>query len=143
MVYVRMYSQSMNNLKTKNPQPSAEGAKNMMSQIKQLPESIRKYLPDESYDQPEEELALSHGDFCLPNILIDGSTIQYIDLGRTGIADKWFDIALCYRSLSHNYDGAYGGKSYSGLDDLLLFRKLGLDPDWKKIRYYILLDELF
>ena len=94
-------------------------------------------------NQPEEELVLSHGDFCLPNILIDGSAIQYIDLGRTGIADKWCDIALCYRSLSHNYDGTYSGQSYSGLDDLLLFRKLGLAPDWEKIRYYILLDELF
>ena len=33
------------------------------------------------------------------------------DLGRAGIADKWCDIALCYRSLTHNYDGSYGGRS--------------------------------
>lgn len=94
-------------------------------------------------NQPEEELVLSHGDFCLPNIFFDDTIIQYIDLGRTGIADKWCDIALCYRSLSHNYDGKYGGQSYSGLDDMLLFQKLGLTPNWEKIRYYILLDELF
>lgn len=94
-------------------------------------------------NQPKEELVLSHGDFCLPNLFFDDAVIQYIDLGRTGIADKWCDIALCYRSLSHNYDGKYGGQSYSGLDDLLLFQKLGLAPDWEKIRYYILLDELF
>lgn len=104
------------------------------------PEALLNWLYE---NQPEEELVLSHGDFCLPNLFFDGALIQYIDLARTGIADKWCDIALCYRSLSHNYDGAYGGRSYSGFDDLLLFKKLGLAPDWKKIRYYILLDELF
>lgn len=94
-------------------------------------------------NQPEEELTLSHGDFCLPNLFFDDTVIQYIDLGRAGIADKWCDIALCYRSLSHNYDGKYSGQSYSEADDLLLFQKLGLAPNWEKIRYYILLDELF
>lgn len=86
---------------------------------------------------PKEEPVLSHGDYCLPNIFgIGGEVTGYIDLGRTGIADKWCDIALCYRSLSHNFSGKY-------YDDMLLFRELGLEPDWEKIRYYILLDELF
>lgn len=102
-------------------------------------------------NQPEEEPVLSHGDFCLPNIFFSElgakcaaeTQISYIDLGKSGIADKWCDIALCYRSLSHNYSGAYHGRAYAGLDDRLLFRELGLEPDWDKIRYYILLDELF
>ena len=96
-------------------------------------------------NQPQEELVLSHGDYCLPNVFGDGDGLSgFIDLGRTGIADKWCDIALCYRSLSHNYSGSYHGRqAYEGYDDLLLFRELGLDPDWEKIRYYILLDELF
>lgn len=93
---------------------------------------------------PEEEPVLSHGDYCLPNVFGNGGAVSgYIDLGRTGIADKWCDIALCYRSLSHNYSGRYHGRSYAGLDDQLLFRELGIAPDWEKIRYYILLDELF
>lgn len=104
------------------------------------PEALLDWLYE---NQPLEEPVLSHGDFCLPNLFFDGSTVHYIDLGRTGIADKWCDIALCYRSLSHNYDGSYGGQRHAGLDDMLLFRKLGLEPDWEKIRYYILLDELF
>lgn len=37
----------------------------------------------------------------------------------------------------------YGGKAYPGYKPELLFEKLGLVPDWEKIRYYILLDELF
>ena len=95
-------------------------------------------------NKPEEELVFSHGDFCLPNILIENGEVSgYIDLGRTGISDKWQDIALCYRSLLHNFGGKYTGKQYQGFYENMLFEKLGLEPNWEKIRYYILLDELF
>jgi aminoglycoside phosphotransferase len=95
-------------------------------------------------NKPEEELVLSHGDFCLPNIFIsEGRVTGYIDLGKTGIADKWQDIALCYRSLLHNFDGKYTGIQNHGFTAELLFEKLGIEPNWDKIRYYILLDELF
>ncbi|NNU82287.1 aminoglycoside 3'-phosphotransferase [Geobacillus sp. BMUD] len=95
-------------------------------------------------NKPEEELVLSHGDFCLPNIfLANGKVSGYIDLGRAGIADKWQDIALCYRSLLHNLNGKYTGKQHQGFYADMLFEKLGLEPNWDKIRYYILLDELF
>lgn len=106
------------------------------------PEALLRWLWE---NRPQEEPVLSHGDYCLPNIFGNGEALSgYIDLGRTGIADKWCDIALCYRSLSANYSGKYsGGQTYERCDDLLLFRELGLKPDWEKIRYYILLDELF
>lgn len=98
-------------------------------------------------NQPEEEPVLSHGDYCLPNIFgVRGKVTGYIDLGKTGIADKWCDLALCYRSLSNNYSGAYGSRTdaaSSGFDPSLLFRELDMEPDWEKLRYYILLDELF
>ena len=94
-------------------------------------------------NKPEETPVLSHGDFCLPNIFLEGDAVSgFIDLGRCGIADKYQDIALCYRSLRHNFDGTYG-LSYPGFEPMMLFRELGIDPDWEKIRYYILLDELF
>ncbi len=110
----------------------------------QNPEALLEWLYE---NQPEEDLVLSHGDYCLPNIFGVKSEISgYIDLGKTGIADRWCDIALCYRSLSHNYNGRYGrdhADTYADYDDLLLFKELGMEPDWEKIRYYILLDELF
>lgn len=104
------------------------------------PEDLLRWL---KVNRPEEEKVLSHGDFCLPNVYIENNTFTYIDLGRTGIADRWCDIALCYRSLLHNYSGKYGGKAYPKYDPNMIFNELGLVPDWKKIRYYILLDELF
>lgn len=94
--------------------------------------------------RPEEELVFSHGDFCLPNIFIsEGKVSGYLDLGRAGIADKWQDIALCYRSLVHNYHGKYANEGVKEADPELLFKRLGTSPDWERIRYYILLDELF
>ena len=105
------------------------------------PEALLQWL---YANMPKEEPVLSHGDYCLPNLFGMGERVTgYIDLGKTGIADKWCDIAICYRSLSHNYSGKYKGKTYSDYDDMLLFRELGIEPDWEKIRYYILLDELF
>lgn len=95
-------------------------------------------------NRPEEELVLSHGDFCLPNIFLEKEKLSgFIDLGRMGLADKWQDIALCYRSLKHNFEGYYGGKVYEGFDPDILFEALGIEPDWQKLNYYILLDELF
>jgi len=94
--------------------------------------------------KPDYEPVLSHGDFCLPNVFIeDGRINGFIDLGDTGIGDKWRDIALCYRSLKHNFDGTYGGKVYPDFNPDMLFEELGIEPDREKIRFYILLDELY
>lgn len=94
--------------------------------------------------RPAEEPVLSHGDYCLPNVFGQGGQVTgFIDLGRAGVGDKWCDIALCCRSLRGNFGGQYGGVPYPGYDDALFFQALGLEPDEEKIRYYILLDELF
>lgn len=107
----------------------------------QTPEDLLKWLED---NKPEYEPVFSHGDFCLPNILIDNGKISgFIDLGDAGIGDKWRDISLCYRSLIHNFDGTFGGKVYENFSPELLFEKLGIGPNRKKLEYYILLDELF
>ena len=95
---------------------------------------------------------MSHGDYCLPNLFGVGERVTgFIDLGRSGVGDKWCDIAICFRSLNHNYSGKYQKKYQEKYqkkanmvyDEMLLFRELGIKPDWEKIKYYILLDELF
>lgn len=95
-------------------------------------------------NQPKEEQTLVHGDFCLPNIFLkDNEVAGYIDIGRMGIGDKWQDIALCYRSLKHNFGGKYTQKIYEDFNPDILFEELGIEPDWEKINYFILLDELW
>lgn len=86
-------------------------------------------------NKPEEDPVLSHGDLCNSNIFIDEGEIGFIDLGRCGIADKWMDIAFCVREIRElNNDPKW-------ID--LFFDKIGVEPDWNKIKYFILLDELF
>lgn len=111
--------------------------------------SYRFETPMQLYDwliknQPTEELVFSHGDYCLPNVFIDNNKLSgFIDLGHAGIADKWQDIALCYRSLKHNFNGKFSNRIIDDFDHCILFEALGIEPDWEKINYYILLDELF
>lgn len=105
------------------------------------PEALLHWLID---NKPSEELCLSHGDFCLPNIFFnDTELVGLIDLGRSGVADKWCDIALCYRSLKDNYCGKYSGSKPQEYKVAYFFDALQIKPEWDKIRYYILLDELF
>lgn len=95
-------------------------------------------------NRPENELVFSHGDFCLPNVLLVNDEVSgFIDLGDAGVGDKWRDIALCYRSLKHNFDGTFGGKVYEDFNPDMLFEALSIEPNWEKLNYYILLDELF
>lgn len=105
------------------------------------PEELLEWLEN---NRPDYEPVLSHGDFCLPNIFLDHGRISgFIDLGDTGIGDKWRDIALCYRSLKHNFDGTYGGKVYPDFQPDMLFDALNIQPNQEKLKFYILLDELF
>ncbi|QJB30712.1 aminoglycoside 3'-phosphotransferase [Chitinophaga oryzae] len=78
----------------------------------------------------------THGDYCLPNIFgKHGQVSGFIDIGGAGVADIYQDIALCVRSLKHNF----------GTDDYAagLFERLGRERDEERVAYYVMLDELF
>lgn len=92
--------------------------------------------------RPVEEMVLSHGDYCLPNVFCsDAGLTGYIDLGYAGIADKWVDIEKVIWSMWANTTGQFGGK-VRAFDRKLLFRALNTKPDEEKLRYYSLLSEL-
>ena len=94
-------------------------------------------------NKPKEELVLSHGDYCLPNVFAQGEKVcGFIDLGCAGIADKWQDIETAVWSMWANTTGKFGGKCRE-FDRSLLFEALGMTPDEEKLRYYSLLSELF
>jgi len=96
-------------------------------------------------NRPQEDIVLTHGDFCLPNIFADNGRISgFIDLGKMGPADRWQDIAIALRSLEDNLSGQYnGGKPYAEFEPHMLLDELGIEMDEEKNRYYRLLDELF
>jgi aminoglycoside phosphotransferase len=85
-----------------------------------------------------EDLVFTHGDYCLPNILLDPLQKRingFIDLSRAGVADRYQDLALAARSLSYNFGAEWVPK---------LFEEYGLgEVDYARIEFYKLLDEFF
>lgn len=103
------------------------------------PQTLLQYLHE---TRPvSEDYVIVQGDYCMPNIFLDEQGIRgFIDLGRAGISDRYQDIGLCVRTLSHNF-----GFQEIAEDKRIakLFSHLDMTPDYAKIEYFILLNELF
>ena len=83
-----------------------------------------------------EDIVVTHGDPCLPNIIFEGGAFTgFVDCGRCGRADRYQDLALAHRSIESNF-----GKSLAGA----FLSAYGLEyVDTMKLSYYRLLDEFF
>jgi aminoglycoside 3'-phosphotransferase-2 len=89
----------------------------------------------------DEDLVFTHGDFCLPNIILSrGSNGEVqiaglVDCGRAGIADRHQDLALAVRSILHNFGSPWVAP---------FFQAYGRPrPQEEKLRFFTLLDEFF
>ncbi|WP_252504366.1 APH(3') family aminoglycoside O-phosphotransferase [Sporosarcina sp. Marseille-Q4943] len=83
-----------------------------------------------------EELVITHGDFCLPNIVVENGRVSgLIDWGRAGVADKYQDLALAIRSISSNFGKEYVPYFLAGYGVT--------DVDESRVDYYQLMDEFF
>ncbi len=90
-----------------------------------------------------EDVVVCHGDFCLPNVLVDPETLRptgVVDLGRVGIADRYADLALAVRSLAGPFNRQYGPDDAQRFLDRYL---LGAPVDNDRLAFYCLLDEFF
>jgi aminoglycoside 3'-phosphotransferase II len=99
--------------------------------IKELLADLLITIPD------EEDLVLTHGDYCLPNVLVDPHTEQitgFVDLGRVGVSDTWLDLALCIHSITLNLGGIW-------TEPFLNAYGISMNPE--KYNFYTLLDEFF
>ena len=95
-------------------------------------DNILSYLNINKFYEP---LCFSHGDTSLPNIFaLNNHFSGFIDVGECGIADKWFDLAICEKSIRRNYGDEYV-KAFC--------QELGITPDQDKIDYYLLMMELY
>lgn len=85
--------------------------------------------------QLTEEKVLSHGDLGDSNVFVDThDQLYFIDLGRGGTADRWWDIAFAHRNLREDV-------SDLAANDLL--RGLGEPDQSAKRLFFEQLDELF
>lgn len=132
---VARYNVENNLVDVNNVMPETFGSKGFSS-----PKALLEWLEN---NIPKQDLAFTHGDFCFENIFVKNSHINgFIDLGKAGVADRWQDLAICIRELDEIFlninDSSY--KKY--LSDMLL-EKLGIEKNDTKLKYYMLLDELF
>ena len=87
---------------------------------------VLAYLRDR---QPEsEDLVFTHGDYCLPNILVDrGRLGGFIDWGYAGVGDRYRDLSSCAWSVGHNL-----GEEWIPC----FFAAYGVVIDQEKLDYY-------
>lgn len=89
--------------------------------------------------RPEEDLVFTHGNFCLSNMIIgQDNSIGFVDMQRGGIADRYQDIALFIKDIKN--------KINENNDDYIkiFIDEYGIDNlNTDKVKYYILLNELF
>jgi aminoglycoside phosphotransferase len=85
-----------------------------------------------------EDLVFTHGDPCMPNMIFSGGEIAgFIDLDGAGVADRYADIAIFFRSFRRN------ARVRIDLGSVFL-EAYGLDAiDRDKFEYYGLIDDLF
>ena len=80
----------------------------------------------------EEDLVFTHGDYCLPNVLIqDGRLSGIIDWGYAGVGDRYRDFVAAYYTIGRNlglewlplFFEAYGLQELEQ-DKLMAYRKV-------------------
>jgi aminoglycoside phosphotransferase len=91
----------------------------------------------------DEDPVVCHGDFCLPNVLLDPDTLALaglVDVGRAGVADRHADIALITRSIAHEMNDQFP-PTYADrlIDRYAAVTGVTIDPE--RIAFYRLLDE--
>ena len=88
-----------------------------------------------------EDLVFTHGDFCVPNVIVRPDPVQlsgFVDLGRAGIADRYQDLALITRSL----ESEHLNPQFCGWSPYFL-ECYGIEPDAAKLEFYRILDEFY
>jgi kanamycin kinase len=88
----------------------------------------------ESTRPDSEDVVVCHGDYCPPNILIEGEQATgYVDLGELGVADRWWDLAAATWSITWNLGLGY---------EEVFLAEYGAEPDPHRLAFYRLLYDL-
>ena len=81
-----------------------------------------------------EDLVVCHGDYCFPNVLVEGAAVTgYLDLGELNVADRWWDVAVASWSTCWNVGPGWEGT---------FLEAYGVEPDARRLTFYRLLYDL-
>lgn len=82
----------------------------------------------------DEDLVVCHGDYCFPNVLVEGEAVSgFLDLGELAVADRWWDVAVGSWSTTRNIGPGW---------ETLFLDAYGLEPDPVRMTFYRLLYDL-
>jgi streptomycin 3"-kinase len=99
-------------------------------------ELLARVVAERPYIETDLDLAVCHGDACLPNFLFDPVTVDVtgvIDVGRLGIADRYSDLALMTIQFHDEWSA----------DPAPFLAAYGLPkPDRRRLEFFRLLDPL-
>ncbi|MEM7537161.1 MAG: aminoglycoside 3'-phosphotransferase [Chloroflexota bacterium] len=108
-----------------------------------LPEDVRTLTPAAIMDTIQaqrpasatpEDLVFTHGDYCLPNIIVQGNQLMgFIDLGYAGIADRYRDFVSVDNSIRRNVGDEWVP---------LFWKAYGVEIDPDKFAFYQMLHDL-
>lgn len=88
---------------------------------------------------PAEEPVFTHGDYCLPNVLVaEGELGGVIDWDFGGLADRYVDFVLAVWSLGYNFGVGEAERVWAPL----FFEEYGVELDRERFRYYWRINEL-
>lgn len=86
------------------------------------------------------ELVVSHGDFCLPNVLVSSQGgAGFVDVGRMGVADRHSDVADILRSLRSHMNPQYDESHAQQFLDV--YGRSGIDSE--RLRLHDRVEEFF
>ena len=88
-------------------------------------------------NEANEDLVITHGDLCLPNILVDeqsGHITGFVDVGEMGISDRHLDLVLASRSIQYNLGSKWIDRFYDAY---------GIERDKLKYHFYCILNEFY
>jgi aminoglycoside phosphotransferase len=86
---------------------------------------------------PAERLVFTHGDYCLPNVLVEGRVLRgVIDWDYAGLSDRYTDFASVAVSIQYNFP-----EQAEHLIDAF-FAAYGEEPDVGKLGAYIDLQQM-
>ncbi|SEN31506.1 APH(3') family aminoglycoside O-phosphotransferase [Lihuaxuella thermophila] len=78
----------------------------------------------------------THGDYCLPNVILSPSGVSgFIDWARGGAADRYRDLGIAARSIADNFGDTYIPYFFEAYELKAI--------DEEKIKFFQLLDEFF
>lgn len=90
-------------------------------------------------EMPAEEPVFTHGDYCLPNILVIGEKLGgVIDWDYGGLADPYVDLASIIGSLEYNF----GEPETKEVWAPLFFEEYSVEVDEIRLEYYRRINEL-